>query len=544
MSTSLLANTAPSLQTPAASEHSDGLGAILERLERQRAVRTSSYLKTDIQDLKRSFKVLQLNIRGGAGGAAASAIGEDIALSTAVTYATLTSTDEINTDTTSYTPTNPAWTGASTSNPTVGGFYNGDQGTDTLTFRVDRAGVQTVSNVRVDVYDSGGTRIDRINVQQNNPVDEVYTLSNGLTVEFDGGVFLIDDTFTVDVGVSANLTPDPDGAFNGAPGPGFENGVAVTAGSFTVNGEAINVAADDTINTVLGKINSSAAGVTATYDAAAETVELVQNTGGSAPDIALGADTSGFLAAVKLDAAVVVPGTDSDYTRPLGDVPAFSSVTAGSLLINGNALAIDPATDSFNDLLDGLTQTDPNVEVRLIQGSKLLLSSTGEFELDSNGTNLFEAFGIASDTYAAVAGTGRPQAPDSRIQQIVRDTDKLLGNLGDLLDQPAYAPQLAPLTDLRTRIDSILNNEFDAALDRAGVNSGLRFRDDGPSARAYAEIEGHGLKLGFKRQLNETIEVYLGKSSTRPGVLDQLLEALDDGIRELRQPGLFVDVRA
>ena len=77
----------------------------------------------------------------------------------------------------------------------------------------------------------------------------------------------------------------------------------MTAGSFDVNGVSITVAANDTINSVLAKIDASAAGVTATFDATREEVVLTQKTEGAANDIVLANDTSGFLAATKLDTA-------------------------------------------------------------------------------------------------------------------------------------------------------------------------------------------------------------------------------------------------
>lgn len=96
---------------------------------------------------------------------------------------------------------------------------------------------------------------------------------------------------------------NPANPFNGtgASDPLFDPGQAVTAGSFQVNGISITVQANDTIYKVLDKITSSFAGVTATFDPVTETVNLISKTNG-APAITLAGDTSGFLAAVKLDA--------------------------------------------------------------------------------------------------------------------------------------------------------------------------------------------------------------------------------------------------
>ena len=59
-----------------------------------------------------------------------------------------------------------------------------------------------------------------------------------------------------------------DAAFDatGRDAPLFDDGLSVHAGSFEVNGVTIDVAADDTVQSVLASISASAAGVTAAYD--------------------------------------------------------------------------------------------------------------------------------------------------------------------------------------------------------------------------------------------------------------------------------------
>ena len=54
------------------------------------------------------------------------------------TQASLRSTEEINAVPTSYTPFRTGFSGASTALATIGGVYDGDQGTDTLTFQVKK----------------------------------------------------------------------------------------------------------------------------------------------------------------------------------------------------------------------------------------------------------------------------------------------------------------------------------------------------------------------------------------------------------------------
>lgn len=130
-------------------------------------------------------------------------------------------------------------------------------------------------------------------------------------------------------------------AFNGtgANAPLFDAGQSVGAGSFTVNGVSIAVAATDTLNAVLARITASEAGVTASYDTQTDTVRLMSKTVGPTP-ITLGADTSGFLAAVKLDGTQVsttgrMPVESIAAPQSAGlTTPAVDPVTAAIAKVN------------------------------------------------------------------------------------------------------------------------------------------------------------------------------------------------------------------
>lgn len=90
--------------------------------------------------------------------------------------------------------------------------------------------------------------------------------------------------------------------FASAGNAGFA--VPVTSGSFTINGVKIAVNADDNVASVLAKINSSTAGVVASYDLITGTFSLT-NTSTGPQSIVVGAtgDTSNFLGAAGLTSA-------------------------------------------------------------------------------------------------------------------------------------------------------------------------------------------------------------------------------------------------
>jgi hypothetical protein len=347
---------------------------------------------------------------------ATSAADLDLGSGTPGTATTLQSTEEVNASTSAAYSTDPTdWTGSSTAQPTISGEYDGSNGTGTLTFEVAKGGTVGSDNIQIKVYDSNNIQIDVVSIHKNDPAGTQYTLSNGLVVSFGDGDLAKNDSFSLEVYGSVENAVNPDNPFNGtgAADPNFESGLDVTSGSFEINGTTIAVNAGDSLNDVLDRINQSDAGVTATFDAATETVLLTQNTPGSTPDIVLANDTSGFVAAVKLDSAVATPGEDGtatgDPTTPLAEVGAFSTVQSGSISVNGVSIDIDVNTDSLNDILDRITASAADVTASYDSSTKKVTLSANDAEsqlvLDSGSTNFFPAVEISDGTYEPVNET-------------------------------------------------------------------------------------------------------------------------------------------
>jgi hypothetical protein len=351
---------------------------------------------------------IEVDISAGA----TSAVSLDLISSTTATATTLQSTEEVNASTTAYSTDPPEWSGASTAQATISGEYDGSSGSDTLTFEVKKGGTAGGDLIQINIFDSNNNQIDSLNFKKQDGVDTPQALSNGLMVTFSEGDIVKNDSFTLEVYDNVENAVDPSKAFNGtgADDPNLQSGLDVTSGSFEINGATIDVAADDSINSVLAKINDSAAGVTATFDAATETVLLTQDTPGSTPDIVFANDTSGFVAAVKLDSAVAVPGEDGTVTEdpatPLAEVENLSAVQSGSISVNGVSIDIDVNTDSLNDILDRITASEADVTASYDGNTKRVTLSSNDAEsqliLDSGSTNFFQEVEISDGTYEPV----------------------------------------------------------------------------------------------------------------------------------------------
>lgn len=392
--------------SPVASETADKI-----RLLRQHVASLQKSLGT----LKNPFPLFhRARIGGGQTQAATTTSSLDLGLGSTPATATIRqSSEEVNTTPTSFTPFGPSFGGSSTSSTTLGGVYDGDDGTNTLTFQVTNGGIVGVSPVlNLEVRDSQAQLVETISLTLYQ-ADDPFTLQNGLVLSLGAGSLTQHDTFMVDVSNTIGSAVNSDKPFNGTrnDNPNLEDGRAVSAGSFQVNGKTISVLANDTINTVLNRINQSAAGVTATFDGGNETVVLTHNTVGASPTIVLGNDTSGFLAATKLSGSSSVQGQDEipDADKPLGTLSQFSSVQSGSLLLNGVAISIDVLSDSLNDLLARITASAAGVTATLnAAGLRIILASQDvnqSLEVNSNGTGFFAAAGITEDTYGPTVGT-------------------------------------------------------------------------------------------------------------------------------------------
>lgn len=148
----------------------------------------------------------------------------------------------------------------------------------------------------------------------------------------------------------------------------------VTAGTFSINGVQISVdPAVDTLNDIINRINSSGAGVTASYDAATDTLILI-----SVNTIALGssADTSNFLQVAGLlgssqnfDGTNYVRQSTAHLGRMRANVPLQNdnllvslSQTRGRFTINGVTITYDASVDSLNSIIQRINQNVPDVQ--------------------------------------------------------------------------------------------------------------------------------------------------------------------------------------
>jgi len=223
-------------------------------------------------------------------------------------------------------------------------------------------------------------------------------------------------SFSIDVQQWATATEEYGGGPISAPidptAPLENSGIAnqIQAGTFSINGVQISVdPATDSLNDVFNAINSSGAGVTASLDPAMDRVVIENSTAGDTTVVNFGAtgDTSNLLSVFGVEEAFQSTGASGSTivtgNRPLGGVEssdllgasrfARGPVSAGTFQINGVSIAVDPTTDTLDDLLSRINASDANVRAsfdRATDSIRVVSESLGSRTISfASGTSNF-----------------------------------------------------------------------------------------------------------------------------------------------------------
>jgi flagellar hook-associated protein 2 len=215
---------------------------------------------------------------------------------------------------------------------------------------------------------------------------------------------------TANVGNGLSATSDVSGVTVGTAGLS----TAITAGTFSVNGQQITVATTDTLQQVFDKIAAATGNaVTAIYDPTTDKITLA-----GSGEVVLGSatDTSNFLQVTKLannGTGTVTSSSALGGVRLTATLSAANLATAisdggsgsGEFKINGVSIAFNASTDSVANVLSringsaaGVTASYDSINDRFVLTSK----ATGDMDItlqDVTG-NFLAATGLSTSTLA------------------------------------------------------------------------------------------------------------------------------------------------
>ncbi|MBI4473442.1 MAG: hypothetical protein HY646_12295, partial [Acidobacteria bacterium] len=282
-----------------------------------------------------------------------------------------------------------------TSRAEISGSYSGSATSLTVRIHVGTSVGSTASLISFEVTDQDGTNLEEYtgSITAGQVLDIGTT---GLKMRFTAGTLSMGNTATTTIS-AAPTTVSTSAQFNAGWGsaPLFENFQTVAAGSFTINGTTIAVNANDSIASVISRINSSNAGVTAAVND--DKITLTTNSY-SEDDIVIGSDTSGFLAATKLSAAVTARGNVRDDQQVFSKTTQFASAASGSFTINGASISVNKDTDSLSSVISRIHSSGAGVTASFN-------SSTNKLELVSDSASE-SVIAVSNDTtgFLGIAG--------------------------------------------------------------------------------------------------------------------------------------------
>ena len=221
----------------------------------------------------------------------------------------------------------------------------------------------------------------------------------GLDVRFSAGTLLAGGSARTAVSASKGTDVDPNAAFNAADAnlrPRFEGGAQVTAGSFAVNGTRIEVRADDSINSLLARINENVPDVVASF---ADDRHHAGHAGQRAPGHPAGrrqlrVPSGGAPAGRGHRARGAAPGQEL-----LASSSQFAGVRAGAFKVGGAVVTVDPGQDTLAALLARITEAAPGVVAFIDRSTSRLVLRGGDEDLvvlGEDSTGFLEAAGLTT----------------------------------------------------------------------------------------------------------------------------------------------------
>jgi hypothetical protein len=467
------------------------------------------------------------------------------------TAATLTSSAEINASPMSFSPFGPAWNDGSSALLTIGGEYDGTHGSGDLTFESRRNGTHGADNLRIRVYDPQGSQIQNFNVRSTDAEDQQYDIGNGLFMTLGPGSLINRDIATIQIYDNIGAVVNPDlplgGVRNSNPNLQFGS-PSIADGAFDLNGESISVSTTDSISDVINRINLSAAGVTASFNAGTESIDFLQNTLGAAPTIDLQNDTSNFLTATKLDSINTIAGIDPESIQALDDVAAFAGVTSGNILINGQQIAVDTSTDSLETMIDRINAAPAGVIASFDPATQRVLieaeDSASRLEIDSNGTGFFGALNMPEgrvDPEAVTRGISR-----RRSYEIANSLETVFSDLNYLFRDSSFLGRGENIGAYRAPLESAIRTAFSGT---AAEALGYLF-DSTTAARQrgdYVGLNRRDFTTNLQIRGDAVMDILRGDGDAR-GLVEGLLIGTTQALRgissSLGQRGIFVNTVA
>jgi flagellar hook-associated protein 2 len=287
----------------------------------------------------------------------------------------------------------------------------------------------------------------------------------------------------------------------------FANG-AITAGSFSINGVSINVdPTQDSILTVVGAINSSDAGVDASYDTATDSIRIVSRTLGSRT-IRFGGvgDTSNFLSVTNLASATQTSGNDAQFTINSGPVQTRN-------------------TNEISDAIGGVTLRLQNT------GTSTVTVATDNDTIVERVQAFIDEFNAATGRLRDATANGAVLASDGSIRNI---ESFLRSNIFNQVT--GVGSSFQSLAEIGITTGQDFNSEAPAALELDADQFLEALRDDPDNVKKlFSNTGGTGVADVLFSYLESATASggFLNERGKANGIIDQQITSINDSVRRI-----------
>lgn len=341
-------------------------------------------------------------------------------------------------------------------------------GANTIVAKIRDATAAVGKQVNVDIVADGAGRLNKLRLTAADGITPIQLGSGSDTSNFLAAAGLAAIPSAVTMVGSRNLGAANPAAYLNSSDANLAIPLSSPTGSFKINGVEITYNAEtDTLNSVVSRINSSAANVSASYDAVSDRLTLTAKATGGA-SIAIEDVAGNFLAAMQL----------SQANESLGASAAY--------YLNGEATLRYSSSNSVTDAIPGVTielkRADPSTTVTLTvsQDTSGAVAAARDFVDQYNAVINYIRENSSYDATSKKAGI---LLGDSTVQGIERTLATLVGGKGDGLS--SVARSLSDIGITTGAVGAAVGQAYDLVLDEAKFTAKLQ-----SNPAAVAEVFG------------------------------------------------------
>jgi hypothetical protein len=279
---------------------------------------------------------------------------------------------------------------------------------------------------------------------------------------------------------------------------------------------------------------------------------------GSSEQIVLSNDTSGFVAATKLDELpTIAGGQGDDGVRFISDVPGLSSIGTGNFQINGISISVDTGSDSLNDVIARINSSGTGATASLDRGANSVpitsTSASTNLVLDDGSSGFFSAVNITPDTSEPRVAEGKEAFSDAdavkqRLEEVGGELEAVFSQtFGDVSEDLLDEIRDALRTSIGTSFSELVEDPASSVV-RSGFGIDFNFRD---SSERVFDFDVHEFNRAARDEFDK-VDKFLfrdGPQGTQDGLVGTLIEtlkglnvALADALGSHDGTGLIVDI--